>query len=229
MFDNLFELMNTTTPGFSPVAAVTNIILAFVLSFIVALVYKATHKGLSYSQTFVLTLVVAGMVIAAVMMVIGSNVARAFGAFGAFSLLRFRTAIKDAKDMAYLFLVMAVGMAIGSGTYVIAIFLTAFVLIVIVVLTKMNFGSIRRFDYVLNFNLDTRQTNDQAYKSAFERHLKQNTLLNIKAIEQGQVLMLSFSIRFIDEASSREFTGALSQLNGVSNVSLITAKNDIEY
>jgi uncharacterized membrane protein YhiD involved in acid resistance len=229
MFDNLFELMNSTTPGFSPVAAVTNIILAFGLSLIIALVYKATHKGLSYSQTFVLTLVIAGMVIAAVMMVIGSNVARAFGAFGAFSLLRFRTAIKDVKDMAYLFLVMAVGMAVGSGTYAIAIFLTIFALLVIVVLTKTNFGSIRRFDYVLNFNLDTRQSNEQAYKAVFEKHLKQNTLLNIKAIEQGHVLMLSYSIRFINEASLQEFSGAMSQLNGVSSVNLITAKNDIEY
>jgi len=229
MFDNIFELMSQTTPGVSPVATVANLVLAFVLSFIIALVYKATHKGLSYSQTFVLTLVIAGIVIAAVMMVIGSNIARAFGVFGAFSLLRFRTAIKDAKDMAYLFLVMAVGMAVGSGTYLIAFFLTLLALVVIVVLTRMNFGSIRRFDYVLNFNFDTKQSSDQAYKSVFERHLKQNTLLNIKAIEQGQVLMLSFSIRFINESSSQEFTSALSQVHGVSQVNLITAKNDIEY
>lgn len=229
MLDNFFNLMNQSTPGFSPVVVVANLIAALILSLIIALVYQRTHKGLSYSQTFVITLIIAGIVIAAVMMVIGSNIARAFGVFGAFSLLRFRTAIKDAKDMGYLFLVMAVGMAIGSNNYLIAVATTVIVLAVVWILTKTNFGSIRHLDYILSFNLDTRQAAENAYKAIFDQHLKSNTVLNIKAIEQGHVLMLSFSVRFINEGRAQEFSSALDKVTGISNVNLITAKNDIEY
>jgi len=207
----------------------TNLMLSFVLSLIVAIVYKMTHKGLSYSQSFVMTLIISAVVITAVMMVIGSNIAIAFGIFCAFSLLRFRTAIKDAKDMGYMFLVLAIGMAIGTHNYLIAFYTTAIVLGVIIVLTKMNFGSIRRFDYILTLNLDTNQTSENIYKPVFGKYLKSSNILNIKAVEAGKVLQLSFSIKFISEQELEEFIRSLEKLDGVSQVNLITAKNDVEY
>lgn len=229
MLDNIFGISSQQNLGFSPVSVIVNLLVAFALSLILALVYKKTHRGLSYSQSFVLTLIISGMVIAAVMMVIGSNIARAFGAFGAFSLIRFRTAIKDSKDMAYMFLTLAVGMAVGSDNYIIALSVTIIASIVILVLTKINFGSIRHFNYILSFNLDTRTTQENVYKTLFDQHLKNSSILNIKAIEQGHVLMLSFSVGFINENKIQEFTSALDKIDGISSVNLITAKNDIEY
>ncbi|MFA6215679.1 MAG: DUF4956 domain-containing protein [Patescibacteria group bacterium] len=231
MFDNLFNLnqFGLADASLSPTVIVVNLLVAFVLSLLIALVYKVTHKGLSYSQSFVMTLVIAGVVICAVMMVIGNNVARAFGAFGAFSLIRFRTAIKDAKDMAYIFLVLAVGMAVGTNNYLIAIATTFITLLIIFVLTKINFGSIRKFDYILMFATDTRKATENIYKSVFDKYLKDSSILNIKAVEQGNILQLTFSIRFISEKEVGEFTQSLERLEGVSEVNLITAKNDIEY
>ena len=228
MIDSLFNLGQPTI-SLDPVVVLANLILALVLSLLIALVYKNTHKGLSYSQSFLMTLIIAGIVISAVMMVIGSNIAWAFGAFGAFSLIRFRTAIKDAKDMGYIFLVLAVGMAVGTNNYIIAVAVTVIVLLVIFVLTKINFGSIRKFNYILSFNLDTRQTQENVYKSVFDQYLKSSNILNIKAIEQGHVLQLSFSIKFISEKALEEFTRNLEKLEGISGVNLITAKNDVEY
>lgn len=228
MFDAIFNL-DQGVLTLNPLVVIFNLILAFVLCLIIALVYKYTHKGLSYSQTFVLTLIIGGIVICAVMMVIGNNVARAFGAFGAFSLIRFRTAIKDAKDMSYIFLVLAVGMAIGTNNYWIAVITTIIVLAVIYILTKINFGSIRKFDYILTFNLDTRLTDENIYKSAFDKYLSRNNVLNIKALEQGRVLQLSFSIKFILEDEAQKFIRDLEAMNGVLDVNLITAKNDVEY
>lgn len=228
MLDNLFQVGQSAIV-IDPIVVAVNLVVAFVLSLLIALVYKNTHRGLSYSQSFLMTLIIAGVVICAVMMVIGSNIARAFGVFGAFSLIRFRTAIKDAKDMGYIFLVLAIGMAIGTNNYIIGILTTVIVLLVIVVLTKINFGSIRKFNYILSFNLDTRQTQENAYKAVFDKYLKSSNVLNIKAIEQGHVLQLSFSIKFIAEKDLEEFTKALDGLAGISEVNLITAKNDVEY
>ncbi len=221
-FGNLGVTLSLTTVAL-------NLIIAFVLSLLIAWVYKTTHKGLSYSQSFVMTLVISGIVITSVMMVIGSNLVLAVGVFGAFSLIRFRTAVKDPKDMAYIFLVLSVGMAVGTHNYMIATLTTVIVLLIIYALTKINFGSIRKFDYILNFNLDTRENQEMSYKLIFDKYLKSNTVLNIKAKEQGHVLLLSFSIKFISEKDSLSFTSELEKLAGVSDVVLITAKNDIEY
>jgi len=230
MLEQLFSI----TQGYgvvalNPVIVIFNLLLAFVLTLIIALVYKSTHRGLSYSQTFVTTLIMSGIIIAAVMMVIGNDIARAFGAFGAFSLIRFRTPIKDAKDMGYIFLVLAVGMATGTNNYLIAVATTAIVLLVLFALHKLNFGSIRKFDYLLNFSLDTSRQAENIYKPVFDKYLKSSSLLNIKAIESGQILQLSFSIKFITESDAQTFTTELERLNGIANVNLITAKNDVEY
>ena len=230
MFNQLFSV--TQSYGvvvLNPIVIFFNLLLAFGLALVIALVYKATHRGLSYSQTFVTTLIISCIVIAAVMMVIGNDIARAFGAFGAFSLIRFRTAIKDAKDMGYIFLVLAVGMAAGTNNYLIAVATTVVVLLVLFVLHKLNFGSIRRFDYILNFNLDTSKQGENVYKKLFDKHLKSSSLLNIKATEGGQVLQLTFSIKFISENDAQSFTTDLERLSGITNVNLITAKNDVEY
>jgi len=228
MFETLFN-QSQGTISFNPAVVVVNLIIAFVLSLLIALVYKKTHKGLSYSQSFIMTLIISGIIICAVMMVIGNNIAAAFGAFGAFSLIRFRTAIKDAKDMGYIFLVLAVGMAVGTNNYIIALATTAIVLLVLLILTKINFGSIRKFSYILSFNLDTRQTEENVYKPVFDEFLKNSNILNIKALEQGHVLQLSFSIKFISEKDLEKFIRTVEGLTGISEVNLITAKNDVEY
>ncbi|PIS04812.1 MAG: hypothetical protein COT81_04670 [Candidatus Buchananbacteria bacterium CG10_big_fil_rev_8_21_14_0_10_42_9] len=209
--------------------AVFNIILAFILSYIIALTYRNTHRGLSYSQGFTFTLILIGVLIAVIMMVIGNSVARAFGAFGAFSLIRFRTAIKDSKDIAFILLVVAIGLATGTNNYGIAIVTTIFAVIIIYALTKMNFGSIRKYDYVLNFTAHSDRFSNDKMRDIFNKYLKYDNLLNVSAKESGRRLEYSFNVKFIKVADIDVFTKSLSELDGISDVDLISAKNDIEY
>ena len=81
-----------------------NLSLAFVLGMIISYVYKITHKGLSYSQSFILTIVFVTVIVSMVIMVIENNLARAFALVGALSIIRFRTVVKDTKDTAFIFL-----------------------------------------------------------------------------------------------------------------------------
>ena len=178
----MLETMLSSTQDGSPLTlsiVVANILLAFALSLIIALVYRKTHKGLSYSQSFTFTLVLIGFIIAVIMMVIGNSVARAFGAFGAFSLIRFRTAIKDTKDIAFILLVVAIGLASGTGNYLIAIITALFAVLVILALTKINFGSIRKYDYILNFSVDPEKFSNDKLREVFGRFLKYDNLLNV--------------------------------------------------
>ena len=226
--NNLLNL----TPGTEPLtllSIIIGIILAFGLSLAIAWTYKLTHKGLSYSQSFTFTLILIGMLIAVIMMVIGNSLAIAFGAFGAFSLIRFRTAIKDTKDIAFILLVVAIGLAVGTQNYLIAIITTIFAVLVIFVLNKVNFGSIRRYDFILNFSAEAERFSSDKLREIFREYLKEDNLLNVVSREAGRVLDYSFNIKFVKSSELDKFIGRLNQIEGISSIDVISAKNDIEY
>jgi hypothetical protein len=206
-----------------------NVVLSFILALIITWVYQRTHRGLSYSQSFVFTLIILAVVVTLVMMVIGHSLARAFTLLGAFSLIRFRTAVKDTKDTAFVFFSLVMGLAVGTQNYLIAIVGTILVGLIILWLNKKNFGSFRKYDYILNFYIDAGVAADKTYLKLFNEFLSSQTLLNINHREKGAVLELVFDIKFFSDKENEKFVRELGAIGGVSNVRLLTAKNDIEY
>ncbi len=99
------------------------LLLSFFLCMAVAYFYRETHRSLSYSLSYVQTMIIMGVTISIIMVIIGSNIARAFALVGALSIIRFRTAIKEPRDVAFIFMTMAIGMATGTGFYLAAILL----------------------------------------------------------------------------------------------------------
>ena len=114
---NFFQDLVASTPYISVETILINILVAFVLGFIVAVIYRITSHHKATNPTFMLTLAILSMVVALVMMVIGNSIARAFSLVGALSIIRFRTAVKDTRDIAYVFFALAAGMAAGIGNY----------------------------------------------------------------------------------------------------------------
>lgn len=218
-----------SVPQLTLMVILINLASAFVLSFVAAIVYRTTHKGLSYSQSFTVSLVLISFFIAAIVMVIGNSLALAFAAFGAVSLIRFRTAIKDARDIAFVLLAVAIGFASGTGSYIIAVSTTGFGLLIVYILARTNFGSIRKYDYVLSFSTHTDSFSSDKLRQVFGEYLKYDNLLNLVARENGKILDQSFNVRFINASEVEKFAKALAQLPGVSSVDIISAKNDIEY
>lgn len=188
----------------APQRIVFNIVLTFVLTIIAAWVYKKTHRSLSFSPSFVFTLILIGPIITAVMMVIGNSIARAFGAFGAFSLIRFRTVVKDTKDMAFVFWVLALGMAVGTDNYVVALSILILVAVFIFVLTKINFGSLQKNNYILSFSLNGDSSQKEVYKSLFDKYLKLYNLLNLKTSAEGR-LNYTFEVKTDSKKKLNEF------------------------
>ena len=104
--DRLWQLMEDTPNGvgtFTPQTIVLSLLLAFVLGQVLAWVYYLTHNGLSYSRSYVQSLILITVVIAMVMAVIGNNIITAFGLMGALAVVRFRNVIKDTRDIAFIF------------------------------------------------------------------------------------------------------------------------------
>lgn len=110
------------------------------LTFVLTSVYRYTHRGTSYSQSFLLTMFFMAIATAVVMMIIGSNIARAFSLVGALSIIRFRTPVKDPRDLAFLFTAVISGMGCGTGFYLASISMTAFISLLSLALYTFNYG-----------------------------------------------------------------------------------------
>ena len=126
-----------------------SILLSFALGVAIAYVYKKTHSGFSYARSFLFTLIIVTIVISLIMMIIQSNVALSLGLVGSLSVIRFRTVLKDTKDMAYLFWVICIGLAVGSGNYMLALVATISISLIVFYLEKVNFGKNAASDYIM--------------------------------------------------------------------------------
>lgn len=206
-----------------------NVALAFGLAVIIAAVYQKTHRGLSYSQSFVISLVILCILAAVIMMVIGNVIVRAVALLGAFTIIRFRTAVKDTKDITFILFALIVGMAAGTLNYLIAMVSTIFISLVVFFLDKINFGSTRRYDYVLSFAADRNRVLPENYETIMRKYLKKYELLNMGVRQAENLLEVTFSLHMASGMNPRTFIEELNSLDGLSDVQLIRAKNDVEY
>lgn len=224
------QLFDIATGGnFTVFNIVLNLALTFVLALSIAFVYKKTHKGLSYSQSFLSTLIILSVITTIAMMVIGNSLAIAFGLLGAFSIIRFRTPVKEAKDTGYIFFSLVEGMAVGTNNHVIAIISTIAVLLVIWILYKTNFGALHKNEYLLVFSVDYSKQSPDSFSGLFEKYLKNSMLLNISAKNNNHRSEMVYSVSFIDEDKSNDLIADLMKIQGVSDVRVISSKSDIEY
>ena len=214
---------------YNPSEILINLIIAFFLGFIISLVYKKTHKGLSYSQSFVLTNIFVCVIVSMVIMVIGNNLARAFALVGALSIIRFRTVVKDTKDTAFIFWSLAAGMASGTGSYFLATSGTAVISMIALVLYYTNYGSIFKSEFIIQFRSRNSAKNKKNYNKIFSEYCKSSTLLNAESSGDGQSLKLSFDIVLKENKTYDEFIQKLSKVSGLSEVVAVAAKNDVDY
>ena len=127
------SLITEALSDFNTVATITlldlvvSILCCFILSTVLARVYIMTHTGHSYSHSFTIALILVSVTIALIMIIIGSNIARAFALVGAMSIVRFRNPVKDSRDLVFIFMSIAIGMASGTQFYTFAILFTLFV------------------------------------------------------------------------------------------------------
>ncbi len=138
-FGELLQSLETGATDFSAIDILLTIILSFSLASMVGWTYQITHRAPAYTQSYVHTLVLMSMVVAIIMLIIGSNIARAFTLVGALSIVRFRNAIKDTRDVGFIFFAMAVGMACGTRFYLIATVATVVICFLMWMMIRFDF------------------------------------------------------------------------------------------
>jgi uncharacterized membrane protein YhiD involved in acid resistance len=128
------------------------LIVALIAGVVIAMVYKKTFRGVLYSPSFSLTLILLCLVTTPVVMAIGSNVALSMGMVGALSIVRFRTAVKDPLDTAYMFWAITMGILVGSNAYVIAIVALLGISVILLAISYLRLRSPNGYLLVLHYD-----------------------------------------------------------------------------
>ena len=221
---NVQQLMFT----YSYAEMVLNILVAIGLGFVISAVYRQTHKGLSYSQSFTLTILYVCVIVAVVMMVIGGSLARAFALVGALSIIRFRTVIKDTKDTAFVFLALAVGMAAGTSNYFLAFVSTVIISMLALIVHQMNYGALYKSEFILRF-LFEESLGSTGYQAVLDEHCAQSHLLHIEPTGEQTLVKMTFDVRLKDNVEASQLVAQMRGQDGLSDIVLIASKNDVDY
>ena len=213
---------------YSSMEMIVNVLAALVIGSLLSVVYRMTHQGLSYSQSFSQTIVFVALIVAVIMMVIGGSLARAFALVGALSIIRFRTVLKDTKDMSYIFGALALGMAAGTSNYFLAALGTVSISGLAVIMQKLNFGAIYKSEFILRFRF-LQSGDSEAYMEAINDSCKHSSILHLEPSGDGSSLLLTYDVSLNDTSSSSDLISRLGKLEDVSEAVLIASKNDIDY
>ncbi len=202
--------------------------LSFGLALIVGWAYRYTHRGVSYSQSYVHTLVIMGTVVSLIMLIIGSNIARAFALVGALSIIRFRNAMKETRDIGFIFLVMAIGMAVGTRFYLLAVFAAVVLSAFVVMLYKFNMFAKEVRERILRIQLPVDRDHEQAFEEPFRKHLEEFRIISVETVRAGVLQEVVYSVVLKKKASPQQLLEGIRTRNDNQKVTLILGQQEID-
>lgn len=221
--DELLKLSSTDIlSSFTIWEAVMSFGMSFILALVLGLFYRITHQGTSYSQGYVHTMVVMCFTVAIIMLIIGSNIARAFSLVGALSIIRFRNAVKETRDVGFIFLAMAIGMACGTRFYLLATVFTGFACAAIYFMYRFEVGKMVNPEMMLKVYLPSGESLDDAFSKEFVDFTTGSRLIAVESVGQGMFNELTYTIEFKKNASTNDFITAIRHRNGGAKVQLVT-------
>ena len=196
---------------------------ASILACFIYLSYRISHDGSIYSRKFNVSLVALTMITTTVMIVIGNNIALSLGMVGALSIVRFRTAIKDARDTMYIFWTIVVGICCGSGDYLVAGIGSAFV-----------FGFLLLFGRVKNDNrmlliLRGSRVNESRIEALVFQVFEKRATLRVKNTTENSVEFIYEMSRRVLEKAGREksVTDRFYELGGIEYLNIVAQNDDV--
>jgi uncharacterized membrane protein YhiD involved in acid resistance len=215
---NVQDLSGTFSVGDIAIA----LSLSFVLSAAIGWVYRATHRNVSYSQSYVQTLVILGMIISLIMLVVGSNIARAFALVGALSVIRFRNAIKETRDVGFIFLVMGIGMACGTRFYLLAVVATVAICLAVVVMQKFNWFQLNVQRQVVKVQVPADDDYSDGIQDVLIRHTSEFELVSMESIQGGALTELMYTVKLRKGVEPATLIGALRERTSGQRVTILT-------
>mgnify|MGYP002623682654 CR=1 FL=1 len=212
MLESIFTTNNLTISNLLICSGVS-----LVLGFIIAIVHKITSK---YSKNFLITLTVLPILVMTIIFMTNGNLGTSIAIVGAFSLVRFRSLPGTSKEIMSIFFSMTIGLAMGMGAIIFAIFMTILVSLVIIILSKTKFGEKNSNEKILKVVLPEDMDYETVFDEVFKKYLNNYKLNNVKTINMGSLFELSYTINEKNDISEKQFIDDIRVRNGNLKVSL---------
>jgi hypothetical protein len=209
-------------------AVVLGLLLAFIGGQSIAWVYMYTHSGLSYSRSFVSSLLVIPIVVALVMMVLSNNLVTAFGLMAVFAIVRFRNILRDTLDTTYVLAVIVIGMACGTMKFATAVLGCALLVLIFAYIWFSSFGTRHRYDIIVNLHWSRPLTDLADLRSLFERHSLKTVCASQRTHDGADGMDFSYRLLLRDPDRLEDLLTELRALQGVSRVSGLKADEQSE-
>lgn len=219
----MLDTIISSTTGESFTLTNTLIILgvAIILGVLISIVYMKTNKV--YTEAFPLTLIMLPVIISIIILLVGNNVARAFSLAGAFSIIRFRSAPGNPKDLSYVFFTLAVGLALGMGYIGYGVLFTIILCVVMIILAKINFGDTKGNKLKLKITIPENMNYEDSFNDILDRFTTSWKLVRVKTKEFGALYELSYEV-VMNPGTQKQFMDEVRTRNGNLTVSLTMAE-----
>lgn len=205
-----------------------SVFLSFILSTLIAVVYDKTYRGLSYSRNFIQALILSAIVAGTVMQAIGDSLARGLGMLGALAIIRFRTNLKDPRDIIFMFAGLATGIACGVNAYIIAVIGALGFCAVAALLYHSPFGQTSYFDGMLRFNMENDPQSKRMLEKTLNDHCRLFALITLRDMAQGTRLDYAYHVKLRKGREKAEFMAELGKIASVRGLALLLQETTVE-
>ena len=192
--------------------------LGFVVGSVIALVYRRTYRGVLYSPSFAVTLIMLTLITTPVVMCIKSDIALSMGMVGALSIVRFRTAVKDPMDTAYMFWALTMGILLGAGLHLVAIIVVLCIGVLMFVLSIVKFTNPNAYLLVVHYD----EYSEQAITAELRRSVKAFKLRSKSLTRAGAEM--TYEVRLNER---HEIVTRMLDIDGVHDATLVACQSEV--
>lgn len=194
-----------------------SLLFSLIASLIISLVYRRTYRGVLYNPSFSTTLILLTLVTSPVVMAIGSNVALSMGMVGALSIVRFRTAVKDPIDTAYMFWSITMGILIGSGSYLVSLVVVAGISFIMIGISFIRIRSSENYLLVIHYDPSAEQEIDAELHRGVKHYRVRSKTISRSGAEMTVDLRLS---------QRTDLVSHMLDISGVHDATLVSCQNE---
>ncbi len=225
--DTLFnEILTNVSSDITVISSLTAMLVSLLLGTGIAVTYRRSQDSAGYQRSLAVTLFMLPIILSMIIMFIGSNIARAFSLAGTLSIIRFRSAPGDAKDIGFIFFDIAAGLACGVGLYGYAALFTAVLCIALLIVEKAHFFKAKAIRKLLKITIPEDLNYHGAFDGILSKYSTEYSLLEIRTTDLGSLFQLVYSVSLQNGANEQELLNELRCRNGNLTIILAEAPNN---
>ena len=218
--DNLFNvILSNVSADITVGGAVITMLVAIVFGAVIGLTYYKTQEE-NYQRSFAITLLMLPIILSVIIMFVGSNIARAFSLAGTLSIIRFRSAPGDPKDIGFIFFDIAAGLACGVGLYGYGAIFVVLLCVVMILTEKFGLFEKKSVEKTLRITIPESLNYQGAFDEILKKYTKKYTLTRIKTTDLGSLFELNYNVIMLHDEDEQEFINELRCRNGNLNIIL---------